>query len=95
LRLIRKLEDDNPDRTIAVMIPELVTPHWWQRLLHGRRAQRLRSALLQYGGSQVVAIIVPWYLTEPRIEESMTEEERSESMGGSDVRSLPRLRANR
>jgi hypothetical protein len=28
LRLIRKLEDDNPDRTIAVIIPELVKRHW-------------------------------------------------------------------
>ncbi len=86
LRLIGELEDDNPDRTIAVMIPELVKRHWWQQLLHSRRAQRLRSALLEYGGSQVVAIVIPWYLTEPKIEESMTEEERAEPVGERDVR---------
>jgi hypothetical protein len=73
--ILREFEEGNPDRTIAVMIPELVKRHWWQYLLHSRRAQRLRSALLEYGGSQVVAIVVPWSLTEPKIEESMTEEE--------------------
>jgi amino acid transporter len=88
LRLVKKLEDDNPDRTIAVMIPELVKAHWWQQLLHGRRAQRLRSALLEYGGSRMVAIVVPWYLAEPRIEEAMTEEERAEPVRGGDMMSV-------
>jgi hypothetical protein len=74
--LIKRLEEENPERTIAVLIPELVKTHWWQYLLHGGRARRLLSAVLEYGGSGVVAIVVPWYLQEPNIEEAMSEEER-------------------
>jgi hypothetical protein len=73
--LIKRLEEENPERTIAVLIPELVKTHWWQYLLHGGRARRLLS-VLEYGGSGVVAIVVPWYLQEPNIEEAMSEEER-------------------
>jgi amino acid transporter len=78
LKLTRKLEEENPHRTIAVLIPELVKQHWWEYLLHSRHAQRLRSALLEYGGSRVVVMVVPWYLAEPKIEEAMSEEELEE-----------------
>ena len=43
-----------------------------------QRAWRLRSAVLDFGGQRVVVIGVPWYLTEPKIEEGMTEEEAAE-----------------
>jgi amino acid transporter len=78
LKLTRKLEEDYLNRTIAVLIPQLVRRHWWEHLLHSRRAERLRSALLEYGGSRVVVIVVPWHLAEPKIEEAMTEEEVAE-----------------
>jgi hypothetical protein len=78
LKLIRELEEENPDRTIAVLIPELVKRHWWERLLSTQHARRLRSAVLEYGGSRVVVIGVPLYLTEPKIEEGMTAEEAAE-----------------
>jgi hypothetical protein len=78
LKLTRKLEEDHPNRTIAVLIPELVKQHWWEYLVHSRRAQRLRSALLEYGGSRLVVMVVPWHLAEPKIEEAMTEEELEE-----------------
>jgi amino acid transporter len=78
LKLIKEIKEENPGRTIAVLIPELVKRHWWEYLLSNRRAQRLRSAVLDYGGSGVVVIGVPWYLTEPQIEEGMTDEEAAE-----------------
>jgi amino acid transporter len=78
LKLIREIEAESPDRTIAVLIPELVKRHWWEYLLSAQRARRLRRALLEYGGSRVVVMVVPWYLTEPNIEEAMTEEEAAE-----------------
>jgi amino acid transporter len=78
LKLIKELEEENPDRTIAVLIPELVKRHWWEYLLSSQRAWRLRSAVLDFGGQRVVVIGVPWYLTEPKIEEGMTEEEAAE-----------------
>jgi amino acid transporter len=78
LKLIKEVKEENPGRTVAVLIPELVKRHWWEYLLSNHRARRLRSAVLDYGGSGVVVIGVPWYLTEPQIEEGMTDEEAAE-----------------
>jgi amino acid transporter len=78
LKLIRQIEEESPDRTIAVLIPELVKRHWWEYLLSVQRARRLRAALLEYGGSRVAVMEVPWYLAEPDMEQSMTEEEAAE-----------------
>jgi amino acid transporter len=81
LKLIKEVKEENPDRTVAVLIPELVKRHWWEYLLSNHRARQLRSAVLDYGGSDVVVIGVPWYLTEPQIEEGMTDEEAAEPVG--------------
>ncbi|MEO7026632.1 MAG: hypothetical protein ABI056_03670 [Caulobacteraceae bacterium] len=37
-----------------------VLKHWWERLLHGRRAERLRAALVSHGGPRLNVIIAPW-----------------------------------
>jgi hypothetical protein len=78
LKLIKRLESENPGRMIAVLIPEVVEHHWWEYLLHTHRARRLRSALLEYGGPQVVIVTVPWHFREPKVEEAMTKEEIEE-----------------
>jgi amino acid transporter len=62
------------DRTIAVLLPEMVKTSWWQFLLHTHRARRLHRKLLRFGGTKLVIISMPWYLEEPRIEEGMIEE---------------------
>ena len=48
LKLVRQIEAAHPQRTVAILIPELVKQSWWQYLLHTHRARRLRSVLLQY-----------------------------------------------
>ncbi len=78
LKLIKELAEKYPDRTIAVLIPDLVKRHWWEWLLSTQRARRLRNAVLEYGGPRVVAIVVPWYLTPPRIEDALSKEELAE-----------------
>jgi hypothetical protein len=75
LKLIKELEDKYPERTIAVLIPEIFKRYWWEYLLSNQRARRIRSAVLEYCGSRVAVISMPWHLTEPKIEEGMTEEE--------------------
>lgn len=60
LKFIEKLDNDTPGRSVAVLIPELVLTHWWERVLHSRRGERLRAALLQHGGSRLKVIISPW-----------------------------------
>ncbi|MGP7983404.1 APC family permease [Rhodoblastus sp.] len=92
LKLIKEIEDKNPDRTIAVLIPELVKQHWWEYLLSAQHARRLRSAVLAYGGPRVVVIAVPWYLTPPTIEDAMTEEEAAEPFR---IRNVFRFRLRR
>jgi amino acid transporter len=60
LDFIDKLEPEEPERSIAVLIPELVTRRWWQRLLHVGRAERLRKALLRHGDPDLRIITAPW-----------------------------------
>ncbi|MGH7248000.1 MAG: APC family permease, partial [Pseudomonadota bacterium] len=95
LKLIREIEDENPDRIIAVLIPELVKRHWWEYLLSAQRARRLRTVLLEYGGSRVAVMGVPWYLTEPKIEEAMSEEEAAEPFRVRNVFRFARRRGRR
>jgi amino acid transporter len=62
LKLAQALAAEHPDRRIAVLVPELVKQRWYQHVLHGRRARRLRAMLLRYGGSRLTVISAPWYL---------------------------------
>lgn len=59
---ILKLEDDNPGRKIAVLLPELVVRHWWENLLHNQRVQLLKIILLLKGNQRIVVVNIPWYL---------------------------------
>jgi hypothetical protein len=60
LEFIEKLDNDTPGRSVAVLIPELVLTHWWERTLHSRRGEHLRAVLLQHGGPRLNVIISPW-----------------------------------
>ena len=57
------IEKQNPDREIAVIIPELVEKHWHQYFLHNQRAAWLKAALLRRGTQRIAIITVPWYLS--------------------------------
>ena len=59
---ILKLEDENPGRKIAVLLPELVVRHWWEYLLHNQRVQLLKLTLLLKGNQRIVVVNIPWYL---------------------------------
>lgn len=59
---ILDLEKKNPDRQIAVLVPELVERRWYHFLLHNQRAQLLKALLLLKGNQRIVVIDVPWYL---------------------------------
>ena len=60
LDFMEKLDIDTPGRSVAVLIPELVLTHRWERILHGRRGERLRAALLKHGGPRLNVIISAW-----------------------------------
>jgi hypothetical protein len=59
---IEKVEKEQPDRQIAVLIPELIVKHWWQTPLHNQRSQLLKLLLLMRGNQRVIVINIPWYL---------------------------------
>lgn len=63
LDYVLDLERKNPDRQIAVLIPELVERHWYYYFLHNQRAQWLKALLLLKGNQRVIVITVPWYLS--------------------------------
>lgn len=82
LQLIGEIQRKHGNRLIAVLLPEVVKKYWWQYLLHGQRMRRLQAALLKYGGSRIVVMIIPWHLEEPRIEEGLESEETPPSRAG-------------
>ncbi len=62
LDYILKLEELNPTRKVAVIIPELVVRHWWENFLHNQRTQVLKLLLLVKGNQRIIVINIPWYL---------------------------------
>ncbi len=55
-------EKESEYHKICVLVPELVVCHWWENLLHNRRADMLKVILLMRGNRRIVVINIPWYL---------------------------------
>ena len=52
----------NPDRQVAVVIPELVEKRWYNFVLHNQRAAALKAMLYFMGNKNIIVINVPWYV---------------------------------
>ena len=50
------------EQRVCVLVPELIVRHWWENLMHNRRADLLKVMLMVRGRRNVVVINVPWYL---------------------------------
>jgi hypothetical protein len=59
---ILETERESSSRKVCVLVPELVVRHWWENLLHNRRADMLKVILLLHGNRRIVVINIPWYL---------------------------------
>ncbi len=59
---ILALADKNPDRQVAVVIPEIVERRWYYHLLHNQRGTALKSMLYFKGNGRILVINVPWYV---------------------------------
>jgi amino acid transporter len=64
---LQELGHEYPDRTIAVMIPEMVERKWRQFVFR-HRATLLKALLLLRGGPRIVLITTPWYFDDERTE---------------------------
>jgi amino acid transporter len=61
---VLKVESETKAHNICVLVPELVVRHWWENLMHNRRADLLKVMLLVRGNQRIVVINIPWYLKE-------------------------------
>jgi amino acid transporter len=62
LNYVLELEKKNPERQIAVLIPELVERRWYYYFLHNQRATVLKAMLYLRGTHQTIVVNVPWYI---------------------------------
>ena len=58
---VLKVEQETTFHKICVIVPELVVHHWWDGLLHNRRADLLKVMLLLRGNKRIVVLNIPWY----------------------------------
>jgi len=59
---ILTVERESSFHKVCVLVPELVVCHWWENMLHNRRADMLKIILLMRGNRRIVVINIPWYL---------------------------------
>jgi amino acid transporter len=59
---ILAVEKESSFHKVCVLVPELVVRHWWENLLHNRRADMLKVILLLRGNRRIVVINIPWYI---------------------------------
>jgi amino acid transporter len=61
LSYLDAIDAQRPDDTLVVVVPELVSTHWWQNLLHNQTALRLKAALLYRPRTAVMN--VPYHIS--------------------------------
>jgi amino acid transporter len=65
VQFILDLSEKNPERSIIVVIPELVECRWYEYFLHNQRGRLLEWVLLARGNERIFAVTAPWYVREP------------------------------
>jgi len=61
LEYVLDLQKKNPERQIAVLLPELVEKRWYYYFLHNQRPAIFKAWLYLRGNQKTVVINVPWY----------------------------------
>lgn len=59
---VLQLENENPERDVVVVIPDLVMTRWYAGILHNNRGAILRTLLRLRGGPRVVIVDLPYRL---------------------------------
>ena len=62
VQFILDLSKKNPDRSIIVVIPELVEDKWYEYFLHNQRGRLLEWVLLARGNERIFTVSAPWYV---------------------------------
>jgi amino acid transporter len=62
VQFILDVSKAHPDRSIIVVIPELVEDRWYEYFLHNQRARLLEWVLLARGNERIFTVSAPWYV---------------------------------
>ena len=62
VQFILDLSKQNPDRSIVVVIPELVEDRWYEYFLHNQRGRLLEWVLLARGNERIFTVSAPLYV---------------------------------
>jgi amino acid transporter len=57
-----QLADENPNRRVVTIVPELMERRWYYYFLHNQRAALLKAQLLMKGNDRISVLNIPWYL---------------------------------
>jgi hypothetical protein len=57
---IRKYREKHGPSVVTVYLPQYIVGHWWESLLHNRRARRIAQQLMLVHGVSIT--LVPWLL---------------------------------
>jgi amino acid transporter len=62
VEFVLALSKKHPDRSIVVVIPELVEDRWYEYFLHNQRGRLLEWVLLARGNERIFTVSAPWYI---------------------------------
>jgi hypothetical protein len=65
VQFVLDLSKKNPNRSIVVVIPELVEDKWYEYFLHNQRGRLLEWVLLARGNQRIFTVSAPWYVKQP------------------------------
>jgi amino acid transporter len=62
VQFVLDLSKTHPERSIIVVIPELVEDRWFEYFLHNQRGRLLEWVLLARGNERIFTVSAPWYV---------------------------------
>jgi amino acid transporter len=62
VQYVLDLSKKSPNRSIVVVIPELVEDRWYEYFLHNQRGRLLEWVLLARGNERIFTVSAPWYV---------------------------------
>ncbi|WEG09615.1 APC family permease [Microbacterium horticulturae] len=60
IAFIKQYREEHGSSVVTVYLPQYIVGHWWERVLHNRRARRMAQQLMLVHG--VTITLVPWLL---------------------------------